>query len=62
MSYRKAKIPDLDNIVHEYVLSNNTLGGTVTDASIANAATEPFQDMVAAGRIEEGIDFKASEG
>ena len=57
MRYMRAKIPDLYSMVHEYVLSINSLGGTATDASIANAATEAFEAMVASRRVDEGKIF-----
>ena len=62
MRDRKALIPDLDSMVYDYVVSNNMLGGTVTDASIAQAATDALDAMRAAGRVGSEVVFKASSG
>ena len=62
MRDRKDKIPDLDQLVYDYVVSNNSLGGTVTHASIANAVMDAFNAMHAAGRVDETIEFKATKG
>ena len=51
MRYRKALILDLDSMVYDSVVSINMLGGTVTDASIAPAATDALDAMRAAGRV-----------
>ena len=62
MRDKKGMIPDLDNMVYEYVVSNNMLGGSVTVASIATAATDAYKAMVKAGRVDAALDFKASAG
>ena len=45
MRDRKALIPDLEQMVYEYVVSNNTLGGNVTDASLTHAAKDAYKAM-----------------
>ena len=62
MRDRAAKIPDLDQVVFDYVLTNNLLGGTVTDASIANAAKDAFKALQAVGKVGADVMFKASSG
>ena len=62
MRDRKALIPDLEQMVFDYVVSNNLLGGTVTDASLTHAAKDAYKAMQQAGRIGSDIDFKASSG
>ena len=51
MRDRKALIPDLEQMVFYYVVSNNLLGGSVTDASITHAAKDAYKAMQEAGRI-----------
>ena len=55
-------IPDLDNMVYDYVVSNNMLGGSVTYASITTAATDAYKAIMKAGRVDAAVDFKASAG
>ena len=62
MRDRAPLIPDLDGLLYEYVLTNNMLGVTVTDASIAEAATVAFKVMQARGKVGEDVQFKASTG
>ena len=47
MRDRAVKIPDLNQGMFNYVLTNNLLGGAVTDASISNAAKDAFKAMQA---------------
>ena len=62
MRDRMALILDLEQMVYEYVVSNNTLGGTVTDASLTHVAKDAYKAMQQAGRITDDIPFKASNG
>ena len=62
MRERAPLIPDLDSLLYEYVLTNNLLGGTVTDASIAEAAMDAFKAMQARGKVGADVVFKASTG
>ena len=60
MRDKKGMLLDLDIMVYDYVVSNNMLGGTVTHASIAKAATDAYKVMVRAGRVDAALDFKVS--
>ena len=62
MRNTKALKPDLEQLVLDYVVSNNLLGGTVTDASLTHEAMDAFKTMQQAGRLSNDIDFKASTG
>ena len=62
MRDRAPLIPDLDALLHEYVLTHNLLGGTVTDASIAEAAMDAFKSLQARGKVGPNVQFKASSG
>ena len=42
------------------MVSNSSLGGALTDASIVIAAMDAYNRMVSIGRVE-GIEFKASQ-
>ena len=57
MRDKKALIPDLEQMVYEYVVPNNTLGGTVTNISITHAAMDAFKAMQQARRISNNIVF-----
>ena len=62
VSDKKGMIAVLDNMVYDYVVSKNMLGGCVTDASIATTATDAYKAMVKAGRVDVVVYFKASAG
>ena len=62
MRDKRALIPDLDAMVFDYVVSNNLMGGTVTDASLTHVAMDAFKAMQHAGRISDDITFKVSTG
>ena len=58
----KGMIPDLDNMVYDYIMFNNMVGDTVSDASIANAATDAYKAVVRAGHVDAAMDLKATAG
>ena len=62
MRDRAPLILDLDVLLYEYVLTNNLLGGSVTDASIAEVAMDTFKAMQARGKVGADVQFKASSG
>ena len=62
MRERAPLIPDLDSLSYEYVLTNNMLSGTVTDASIAEAAMDTFKAMQARGKVGAEVRYRASTG
>ena len=55
MRDRKALIPDLEQMVSDYVVSNNLLGGSVIDASITHAVKDAYKAMQEAGRISDDM-------
>ena len=54
------KIPDLEELVFQYVLTNNMLGSILTDVYIANAATDAFKGMQAVDNVGANKVSKAS--
>ena len=55
-------IPGWGTLQYEYVLTNNLLGGTVTEASIAEVAMDTFKAMQAHGEVRPDVHFKACSG
>ena len=62
MRDRAPLIQDLDSLLYEYVLTNNLLGATVMDTSIAEAAMDALKAMQARSKVNAAIQFKASTG
>ena len=62
MRDRQATIPELDHVIFDYVVTNNMLGGSTTDASIRKAAVQAFKAMQASGKLPQDKRFVASNG
>ena len=62
MRDRQPKLPELDKVVFDYVVTKNLLGGSTSDASIKEAAKEAFKALQAAGSDGPEVKLVASNG
>ena len=62
MRDRQPKVPELDSLVYDEVVTNNLLGGSTTDASIKENVVELFKAQKARGSVDPKLTFVASNG